>query len=497
MNTKTKQNLKFNILKIKKNRSLIQHIILEIFNGVKTHKYLILKQNSKLFLKILNTCFKDLKSYIYIEAYSLEVIYDLLENLFKFYFIEVLVKNNLIYFIRLYYKNKIFYFYRINLLLPFFIKKQNFYFFKYEEQNLLINFFLKVSTKKINFTKSGSSTSIFFKTFLSKLFYFNSLKLKKYQSNFIFKSYKGGQIFLKKNFNFANYFYDINFQYGWNMRKNFPIYSKNFISVSINILQIVGFFKVKVTQIPFLNYSFILKYNIGDIYILYSSELKFLIEIGFQFKIIYGVIFKKKKIFKEYFNIFLKNLKINSRFDKNLKKNALVSLYGRLAMITENFQNVSYPYIHISAAISSESRIQILKYLISYNYLWFYSDTDSLFLKKPIPIKYVLIQIGFMKPIINKFFLISFSLFIRPRFYLINLKQKNYLNKFFILKTSGIEKKELKPLSFFQIAFNKTLLVHIKKNNNINCILSLKLNYLNKLKIFNYKSFKIIRYKNN
>ena len=102
-----------------------------------------------------------------------------------------------------------------------------------------------------------------------------------------------------------------------------------------------------------------------------------------------------------------------------------------------------------------------------------------------------------MKPIINKFFLISFSLFIRPRFYLISLKQKNYLNKFFILKTSGIEKKELKPLSFFQIAFNKTLLVHIKKNNNINCILSLKLNYLNKLKIFNYKSFKIIRYKNN
>ena len=127
---------------------------------------------------------------------------------------EVLVKNNKIYFIRLYYANKIFYFYSIDLILPFSQKNQNYYFLKFEEQNLLINFYLKVNNKALKFTKFCSATSLFLKLFLTHIYYFQSLKLKKKHSMFILKSYKGGQMFLKKNFNFQNYLYDINFQYG-------------------------------------------------------------------------------------------------------------------------------------------------------------------------------------------------------------------------------------------------------------------------------------------
>jgi hypothetical protein len=186
----------------------------------------------------------------------------------------------------------------------------------------------------------------------------------------------------------------------------------------------------------------------------------------------------------------LDNWNISSRLDKNLKKNALVSLYGRLGMNVEKSQKITYPYIHLSAAISSEARIQTLKYLISYRRFWYYSDTDSLFLTKPINFKYISTKIGLLKSILSKSFSIKLTLFIRARFYMICLKNKISLKQFFILKCSGIEKYKVKPISFFQVIFNKIITIRISYLNNISFLLVLK---IKPRKVINYNSLKTLK----
>ena len=483
-------NLIFNLLKIKKIDFINNRLIVEIFTGIKVYRFWISKKNHIDILKTLDFLFFDKITYIYVENFSLELFNSLLQNLSNICFIEVLVKKKKIYFIHMYYNNRFFYFYNTSLILPFSQEKYNIYALIFEEQSLLLNFHQKLNVNKLKLTKYSTATSLYLRLFSIRVHYFTSLKLKLQYANYVRQSFLGGRIFLKDTFNFQNYIYDINFQYGWNMRKKYPVYPLKEITNCFDISTQLGFLKVKIIHLPNRYVSLFPNYKINHVFILYSGELKFLIDLGLKFKIISGVLFKEKKIFNSYYNMILDNWNISSRLDKNLKKNALVSLYGRLGMNVEKSQKITYPYIHLSAAISSEARIQTLKYLISYRRFWYYSDTDSLFLTKPINFKYISTKIGLLKSILSKSFSIKLSLFIRARFYMICLKNKISLKHFFILKCSGIEKYKIKPISFFQVIFNKIITIRISYLNNISFLLVLK---IKPRKVINYNSLKTLK----
>lgn len=293
------------LLNIKYADVLKNFIIFEIFKGTRVYKYWFPKKKIQSFLKVLQLVSSGKRVYIYSEQNNLEIIFQFLEDLSNFCFIEALIKNQFIYFLHFHYKNKIFYFYNTNLITPFIHKKFISYFFFFEKQSILTKFYLQADKYKLRLTKYSTATTLFLKFFLCQTNYFKKLKLK--DARFISKSYLGGRVFLKTGLKFQTYAYDINFQYGWTMRKKYPVYVDKIIYSSFDISISLGFFKVKLIFLPKFYETFFINYKRGDILILYSNEIQILIDIGFKFKILKGISFKKRRVFEKYYNSILKN----------------------------------------------------------------------------------------------------------------------------------------------------------------------------------------------
>jgi len=167
---------------------------------------------------------------------------------------------------------------------------------------------------------------------------------------------------------------------------------------------------------------------------LFSEELKNAIKFGYKFNIIDGYLFKKQNIFKDYINILYKMRLDYPKSDpmNYIAKLLLNSLYGRFGMNnnfminevyhendiiknkilekTNNIQNIielgEYNIIQsqndnldnrldngsithniniaIASAITAYARIHMSQFKNNPNYKLYYSDTDSIYINKPL-----------------------------------------------------------------------------------------------------------------
>lgn len=272
------------------------------------------------------------------------------------------------------------------------------------------------------------------------------------------KGYTGGSVDSFKPQGKNIYQYDVNSLYPYVM-SNFPMpvgvptYFEGDIFIKEN--RPFGIFEVEVESpldlnVPILQTKF--KTTNGGVrtitplgkwvFTYFSEEIYNAMDFGYKFKILRGYIFEKGYIFKDYVET-LYNLKSTS--EKNspdyiISKLLLNSLYGRLGMEPEALdhlikssellhkyyakftiansidlkngkelisywnkdkissdKNISVP---ISLAVTAYGRIhmaQLKMNLISAGYTIYYSDTDSLFLDKPLENKYLGEELGQMK----------------------------------------------------------------------------------------------------
>jgi len=165
---------------------------------------------------------------------------------------------------------------------------------------------------------------------------------------------------------------------------------------------------------------------------LFSEELKNAIKFGYKFKIIDGYLFKKQNIFEDYINILYKMRLDYPKSDpmNYIAKLLLNSLYGRFGMNdnftinqvyyiddaqkfineTPNIENLieigNYIIIQnkkdnlddrldngsithniniaIASAITAYARIHMSQFKNNPNYKLYYSDTDSIYINKPL-----------------------------------------------------------------------------------------------------------------
>ena len=296
-------------------------------------------------------------------------------------------------------------------------------------------------------------------------------------------SYLGGVVEVYKPQLKNGYHYDVNSLYPYVMSKyNFPVGNGIFINCTNTfcINNFFGFVYVEVTSpkdldIPFLACKHVDKGLISPIgrwtSFYFSEEIKEAIKLGYNFKFIYGIRYKKAKPFKNFVNsIYTKRIK-NSKLNKFYKK-ILNSLYGRFGMkqnknITKIVSHVdtikiskifpiesllkiaedkfivsynpeenlnqkscsnnqqiqrsnslkSFTAVQIASAITAYARIVMYKYKKLDDIGVYYSDTDSIFCDTKINPKYVSNnKIGKLK-LVNE---VKFGLFITPKAYFIS-----------------------------------------------------------------------------
>jgi len=193
-----------------------------------------------------------------------------------------------------------------------------------------------------------SLPSLAIKIFLKDFYDFQSGAIENCTGNkeiFIRKSYKGGTVDVFKPYMKNGYHYDINSLYPYVMKEfKYPVGKGVFINSSeINLDTFFGFIEVEVycptsIKIPLLTKYDKLKGLIcptgswKDIY--FSEELKVAKRLGYTFKILRGVHYKKKNIFV---NIIQKFHNLRSQYSKNSPSNTILkllmnSLYGRFGM---------------------------------------------------------------------------------------------------------------------------------------------------------------------
>jgi hypothetical protein len=157
-----------------------------------------------------------------------------------------------------------------------------------------------------------------------------------------------------------------------------------------------------------------------DVY--FSEELKYALSLGYTFKVLRGLSYRKSKIFTDFVNT-LHTIRVkyarNSPFNKIIKE-LMNTISGRFAMksssstslrwltfaeyknllltnLTNNIIDVNnnmllasvtcsttkqeYSFVHIAAAITSYGRVVMHKYKCDPNNIIYYSDTDAIFCK--------------------------------------------------------------------------------------------------------------------
>ena len=297
--------------------------------------------------------------------------------------------------------------------------------------------------------------------------------------------------------------YDVNSLYPSQMKEfDMPVGSPSFFNG--NILEIdkdaFGFFFCKITTPDLLNHPILQTHVKTDSGVrtiaplgtwtdmLFSEEIKNALKFGYKFDILWGYNFKRENIFDNYVSSLYKLRLEYSKSDpmNYIAKLLMNSLYGRFGMnddftfmniinkkdylefeknnkdgiidvleigdyfliktvninhysnITENNElNIN---VAVSAAITSYSRIYMSQFKNNPLFKLYYSDTDSIYIDRPLPLSFVSDKIlGKLKleRICNN------GVFLAPKVYGLIEDSGNK-----IIKVKGLGSKAIKSLSF-------------------------------------------------
>jgi hypothetical protein len=326
--------------------------------------------------------------------------------------------------------------------------------------------------------------------------------------NDISKSYTGGSTDMFKPFGKNIFSYDVNSLYAYIMNKfDMPIGNIKFFEGNILKIEpkAFGFFECKVIAPKNIKHPILqIKCDTGKgirtlspvgtwIGVYFSEEIYNAMKFGYKFEILRGYTFERKNIFKEYITDLYKIKKASNKDDPMylISKLLMNSLYGRFGMneilinhkiineiklnyYIDNFsiseiiplknnkilisyfdinelQNImlsnktySNISIGIASAISAYARIHMSKFKNNSDYNLFYTDTDSIFIDKPLPNKFIGKDLGQMKLEYN----FIEGTFLAPKVYGGLYSENNQLNS--ITKVKGFKNKidyyELKSL---------------------------------------------------
>jgi hypothetical protein len=193
-----------------------------------------------------------------------------------------------------------------------------------------------------------SLPSLAIKIFLKDFYDFQKGAIENCTGNkeiFIRKSYKGGTVDVFKPYMKNGYHYDINSLYPYVMKEfKYPVGKGVFIkSNEINLDTFFGFLEVELHCPVSIKIPLLTKYDKfkglicpsgswKDIY--FSEELKVAKSLGYRFKILRGISYKKKNIFVSIIDKFHG---LRSQYSKNSPSNTILkllmnSLYGRFGM---------------------------------------------------------------------------------------------------------------------------------------------------------------------
>ena len=333
-------------------------------------------------------------------------------------------------------------------------------------------------------------------------------KLKGFIATDIRNAYFGGRTEVFKPILKQGKAYDVNSLYSDAMLNDMPV-GKPILSNDSNLNNYFGFVYAIITTpknsniglLPYRNLHGELFYPLGNFSGWYfSEELKYAEKHGYKIEILKGYKFKRGiNIFKDYVNYFYEIKSYSQDIEKVIAKLFLNSLYGKFGQkptmeqttivsqdelkkylvkyeildeielnsnyslirfnnklivneIDDNFDSNLNVSIGIAAAVTSYARIFMNDYLTIPNNPPYYTDTDSVYLPKPLPDFMVSsTELGKMK-LEHEF---EEALFIAPKLYLLKTKNKT------IIKSKGT--KSLTYKDFLRLYYGESVTVFEKR----------------------------------
>lgn len=323
----------------------------------------------------------------------------------------------------------------------------------------------------------------------------------------ISQSYRGGHVDMFKPFGKKLYCYDINSLYPYVMAMNFfpvgiPKYFRRPEGPYKDLNNIFGFVKVNIYCPDSVKMPILLT-KVRDKVIApngrwtgwyFTEELKYAITLGYEIEILCGYHFDKKKIFNKFVNTLYKMRVTYDKADpRNLMaKLILNSLYGRFGMsiYTKTYKVLNYLQdkldpnetfsdyidwgdvgiyqfdtinnsknskahmnvsISIASAVTAYGRIAIHKFKLIAGDDLYYTDTDSIFTKKPLPNRYVGTELGQMK--LEYKGIIEKGIFLAPKLYALILSDGSQVVKIKGVNSPLVRFEDLETL----LTLNNTL----------------------------------------
>jgi hypothetical protein len=214
--------------------------------------------------------------------------------------------------------------------------------------------------------ESLSLPGISLKYFRSKFYDDEKLPIERLSENkdhFIRKSYRGGIVELFKPHLLDGYHYDVNSLYPYVMKSfPMPIGVGEWVDID-DIENFFGFIKVEVTSPTYLHKPFLSYYNeklglispVGkwtEIY--FSEEIKYALTLGYKFKYIKGLSYKKGILFDKFVDS-LYSIRLNHSKGTPLNliiKLLLNSIYGRFGMKTDMLKSKLVPNSDVEKYVS-------------------------------------------------------------------------------------------------------------------------------------------------
>jgi hypothetical protein len=330
----------------------------------------------------------------------------------------------------------------------------------------------------VDLTTCYSTPSLRFKIFKKKFLKEPIPILTKSQDKFIRDSYQGGSTDIFKKHIFNLYYYDVNSLYPSAMKKAMPGHLIGIHTNLTSLDNLFGFCLVEVECPPHVKPVLPVKFEGKTIHptgkwigTYFSEELKAVQKLGYKFRIIKAYEFTKVNLFTDFVNEFYakKQYSVGSeRFIAKMLLNTLYGIFGRSQVTLESInldvkdlpmfistklvksiifinsekctilcqENIKSEYITelnnkyqlnleskfkliqanvaIASAVTAYARIHMIQYKLSEEIA--YTDTDSVFLTKPLDPKLVGPEIGMMKNEMNDI-LIQEAIFICPNQY--------------------------------------------------------------------------------
>ena len=339
-----------------------------------------------------------------------------------------------------------------------------------------------ISLYKVDVTKRPTVASlaltVFRTSFLHKIQSQIPLTIGSVYNN-IKQAYYGGIVDTYIPFGHNLHYYDVNSLYPYSMLKDMPVGSPTFIEGDhIDLNSIFGFFYADIStptniHIPVLpvklksGITLCPKGSFSGWY--FSEELKEAVkQYGYQVKVLKGYSYQRGQVFNDFVTHFY-NIKSHSNgAEKNIAKLMLNSLYGKFGMspimeevkivsndeakllylnsqiseridLDNGFEMLKFAQndnletdkklnisVGLSAAIAAYSRIEINKYKHIQGNECYYSDTDSVILKHPLPSSMVGTQIGQMK---LEYAGLKEGIFLAPKVYALKLANGQEITK--------------------------------------------------------------------